>query len=421
MSSTLGPPGQGLSAEEKRRLLGQLLQRRAARATRFPLSFAQQRLWFLHQLDPASPLYNMFSVFRLRGPLDAAALERAFAEIVRGHEVLRTTFPAEAGEPVQVVSPAGSWRLEVEEQGAPGEGEREAGVQRRVQAEAVRPFDLAAGPLFRVLLLRCAPEEHVLFLGVHHIVADGWSMEVLFRELDAVYAAFLRGEPSPLAEPPIQYADYAVWQRERLRGPVLEELLEYWREELAGAPATLELPTDRPRPAAQSFRGATLPVSLDAGLTQELHGVARREGGTLFMALLAAFGVLLARYAGQEDVVVGTPIAGRTRPETERLIGLFINTLALRIDLSGDPDFPELVGQVRESVLGAQAHQELPFEKLVEELRVERSLSHGPVFQVLLSMEGLPRPFEIGGVRAVPFPAESGTSKFDLSLVLQEE
>ncbi|HLL47967.1 MAG TPA: amino acid adenylation domain-containing protein, partial [Longimicrobiaceae bacterium] len=421
MSGTVGEAGQAPPGEEKRRLLAQLLKRKAARATRFPLSFAQQRLWFLYQLDPASPLYNMPAAFRLHGPLDAGALERALAEIVRRHETLRTTFTSEAGEPVQVVSPPGAWRLEVEELGGLGEAEREAEVRRRVQAEAVRPFDLAAGPLFRALLLRCGAEEHVLLLCVHHVVGDGWSMEVLFRELDAVYSAFLRGEPSPLAEPPLQYADFAVWQRERLRGPALEQLLGYWMEQLAGAPATLELPADRPRPATQSFRGATLPVALDAGLTQKLHALARREGGTLFMTLLAAFGVLLARYAGQEDVVVGTPVAGRTRRETEGLVGLFINTLALRIDLSGDPEFTELLGRVREGVLGAHSHQELPFDRLVEELHVERSLSQSPVFQALLSMQGLPRPFEFGGVRATPIAAESGTSKFDLSLVLQEE
>ncbi|MEW5926224.1 MAG: amino acid adenylation domain-containing protein, partial [Gemmatimonadota bacterium] len=421
MSSTLESPGQGLSAEEKRRLLAQLLRQKAARATRFPLSFAQQRLWFLHQLDPASPLYNMFAPFRLLGPLDAAALERALGEIVRRHEVLRTTFAGEAGEPVQVVSAPGAWRLEVEALDGLGEEEREAAVRRRMQAEAVRPFDLAAGPLFRAQLLRLGAEEHVLLLCVHHVVADGWSMEVVFRELDALYSAFLRGGRSPLPEPPLQYADFAVWQRERLRGPALEQLLGWWREQLAGAPATLELPTDRPRPAAQGFRGATLPLALDAALAAKLNGVARAEGGTVFMALLAAFGVLLARYAGAEEVVVGSPIAGRTRRETEGLVGLFINTLALRVGLSGDPAFPELLGRVRETVLGAHAHQELPFDKLVEELRVERSLSQSPVFQVLLSMQGLPRPFEFGGVRALPVPADSGTAKFDLSLVLQEE
>ncbi|HEX8273804.1 MAG TPA: amino acid adenylation domain-containing protein, partial [Longimicrobiaceae bacterium] len=420
MSSTLEPAGQRLSAAEKRRLLAEILQQKATRATRFPLSFAQQRLWFLHQLDPASPLYNMLSAARLHGPLDAAALGRALAEIVRRHEALRTGFAADAGEPVQVIAPPGSWRLEVEDLCGLDELEREAEVRRRVQAEATRPFDLA-GPLFRARLLRAGPEEHVLLLCMHHIVSDGWSMEVLVRELDALYTAFARGEPSPLPELPLQYADYAVWQRERLRGPVLESHLAFWREQLAGAPATLELPTDRPRPAAQSFRGASLPVELDAGLTQALQGLARREGGTLFMMLLAAFQVLLARYAGTDDVVVGTPLAGRTRRETEGLIGFFVNTLPLRVDLSGDPAFTELVRRVRDGLLGAHAHQELPFDKLVEELRVERSLGHNPVFQVLLSPQGLARPFEFGGVRAVPFAAESGTSKFDLSLVLQED
>ncbi|HEX7243518.1 MAG TPA: condensation domain-containing protein, partial [Longimicrobiaceae bacterium] len=267
MSSTLEPTGRRLSAEEKRRLLAQLLQQKATRATRFPLSFAQQRLWFLHQLDPASPLYNMFSASRLHGPLDAAALGRALAEIVRRHEALRTGFAAEGGEPVQVIAPPGSWRLEAEDLGGPGAAEREAEVQRRVHAEATRPFDLA-GPLFRARLLRVGPEEHVLLLCVHHIVSDGWSMEVLVRELDALYTAFLRGEPSPLPGLPLQYADFAVWQRERLRGPGLEAHLAFWREQLAGAPAVLELPADRPRPAAQTFRGASLPVAFDAGLTR---------------------------------------------------------------------------------------------------------------------------------------------------------
>ncbi|HEX8272559.1 MAG TPA: amino acid adenylation domain-containing protein, partial [Longimicrobiaceae bacterium] len=414
----MSPP---TGADEKRLLLGRLLKQKAARATRFPLSFAQQRLWFLHQLEPASPLYNMFSPFRLLGPLDAAALGTALGEIVRRHEALRTVFAAEAGEPVQVVSPPGGWKLDVEELCGLDEAGREAGVRRRMQAEAVRPFDLAAGPLFRARLLRLGAEEHVLLLCVHHVVADGWSMEVIFRELDALYSASLRGERSPLPEPPLQYADFAVWQRERLRGPALEPLLRFWREQLAGAPAVLELPADRPRPAAQGFRGATLPVALDAALAGRLNAVARGEGGTLFMALLAAFGVLLARYAGAEEVVVGTPIAGRTRRETEGLVGLFVNTLALRIGLSGDPAFTELLGRVRETVLGAHAHQELPFDRLVEELQVERSLSHGPVFQALLSMQGLPRPFDFGGVRALPIPVDSGTAKFDLSLVLQEE
>ncbi|HEU0077431.1 MAG TPA: condensation domain-containing protein, partial [Longimicrobiaceae bacterium] len=408
-------------AEEKRRLLAQLLKQKAARATRFPLSFAQQRLWFLYQFDPASPLYNMPVAFRLHGPLDAGALERALAEIVRRHEVLRTTFSAEDGEPAQVVAPPGPWRLATDDLSALDGAERDAEVRRRAREDALRPFDLAAGPLFRGELLRLGPDEHVLLLCVHHVASDGWSMEVLARELAALYEAFAAGRPSPLPEPPIQYADFTLWQRERLGGPLLERQVEFWKERLAGAPAVLELPTDRPRPAAQSFRGAAATFALDAATTQKLHRLARGGEATLFMTLLAGFQLLLARYAGTEDVVVGTPIAGRTRRETEGLIGLFVNTLALRTDLSGDPTFLELVGRVREMLLEAHAHQELPCEKLVGELRVERSLSHAPVFQVLFSLQGLPRPFRLGGVRAAPLDPVFETAKFDLSLQLQEE
>ncbi len=415
MSSTTPEAGEAArSAEEKRRLLAQLLQQKAARPSHFPLSFAQQRLWFLNQFDPGTSLYNMPMAFRLRGPLDAAALERALGEIVRRHEVLRTTFSTVEGEPVQVVAPPGPWTLPVEEVD-------EAEVRRRLHAEAARPFDLEAGPLFRGTLLRCGPGEHVILLCMHHVVSDGLSMEVLCRELAALYDAFGRGERSPLPELPIQYADFAVWQRERLRGPVLERQLAYWKEKLAGAPAVLELPVDRPRPASQSFRGATVPFALEAGPTQKLHRLARREGATLFMVLLTAFKLFLSRYARQEDVVVGTPMAGRTRRETEGLIGLFMNTLALRTDLSGDPVFPELLRRVRETLLGAHDHQELPFEKLVGELSVERSLSHAPVFQAMLSTQGLPRAFDLGGVRAEPLIDDAGTSKFDFTLVLVEE
>ncbi|HEX2090982.1 MAG TPA: amino acid adenylation domain-containing protein, partial [Longimicrobiaceae bacterium] len=417
MSSTIREAGQAQSAEEKRRLLARLLQQKAARSSGFPLSFAQQRLWFLYQFDPGSPLYNMPAAFRLQGELDVGVLERAFSEVVRRHEVLRTTFLMEGGEPQQVVAPAGPWRLVVEDVGERDEAE----VDRRLREEANRPFDLQSGPLFRAMLLRLSARGHVLLVTLHHIVSDGWSMEILFRELASLYEAFLRGQPSPLPELPIQYADFALWQRERLRGAVLERQLTYWKEHLAGAPAVLELPMDRPRPAVQSFRGALVPVRLEAEVTQGLQRVARREGATLFMVLLAAYKVLLSRYARQEDVVVGSPIAGRTRREVEGLIGLFINTLALRTDLGGEPGFGEVVGRVREGLLGAHAHQELPFERLVGELQVERSLSHTPVFQVLFSLQNLARPFEFGGVRAVPLDPATGTAKFDLSLVLQEE
>ncbi len=418
MSNTIG---EASSAEEKRRRLEQLLKQKATRATRFPLSFAQHRLWFLYQFDPASPLYNLPVALRLSGPLRVEALERTLEEVVRRHEILRTTFQAVAGEPVQVIAPPGPWRLEAEDLSGLGGAEREAEVRRRVRADVLRPFDLAAGPPLRAALLRCGPEEHVLLLCVHHIVSDGWSMQVLFREMGALYGAYLRGEPSPLPELPIQYADFTLWQRERLRGPLLERQLEYWKEQLRDAPAVLELPTDRPRPAAQSFRGSMVPFALEAATTQRLQALARREGATLFMLLLAASQLLLSRYAGTEDVVVGTPVAGRTRQETEALIGLFINTLALRADLSGDPAFTGLLARVKEGLLEAQAHQELPFEKLVGELHAERSLSHAPVFQVLVSMEGIPRAFDLGGVPAVPIPGETETAKFDLWLVLQEE
>jgi amino acid adenylation domain-containing protein len=421
MSSTTPEAGQTVSAEAKRRLLAQLLQKKATRATRFPLSFAQQRLWFLYQFDPASAVYNMSSVFRLEGALDADVLERALVEIVRRHEALRTVFAVEDGEPLQVIRPADGWAMQREDLSALPEAERRPALDAAVEAEMHRAFDLEQGPLFRTSLFRLGAEEHVLLVCVHHIVSDGWSMEVLFRELGALYEAFAAGRSSPLPEMAVHYADFTLWQRDRLRGETLDRQMEYWLERLAGAPSVLELPTDRPRPAAQSYRGAVVPFSLDAEATRALHRVARGEGATLFMTLLAAFQVLLARYSGQEDVVVGTPIAGRTRRETEGVVGLFINTLALRVDLSGDPSFAELLRRVREELLGAHAHQELPFEKLVGELRVERSLSHSPVFQVLLSMQGLPRPFSLGGVRATPMLEATGAAKFDLSLWLQED
>ncbi|HLL48050.1 MAG TPA: condensation domain-containing protein, partial [Longimicrobiaceae bacterium] len=336
-----------------------------------PLSFAQQRLWFLYRLEGGGAAYHLPAAFRLAGALDADALERALGEVVRRHESLRTVVAERAGEPEQVVAPAAELRLAVEGLGGLPAAEREAAARRRVREESERPFDLERGPLFRALLLRLGAEEHVLVLCVHHVVSDGWSMGVLFGELSALYGAFARGEPSPLAELPIQYADYAVWQREHLSGEVLERQLAYWTRRLAGAPSLLELPTDRPRPAAQSFRGARLRFELPAGLVDALGELARREDATLYMVLAAAFQLLLSRWSGQEDLVVGTPVAGRTHPETEGLIGLFANTLALRGDLSGEPTFRELLGRVRESALGAFAHQDLPFEKLLEELDVE--------------------------------------------------
>jgi amino acid adenylation domain-containing protein len=384
-----------------------------------PLSFAQERLWFLDRLEPGSTTYNLPAAWRLGGALDEAALERALGEVVRRHEALRTTFTVVDGSPVQVVAPFDGFALPVEELSGLGEPDREAAVGRRTREEAARPFDLATGPLFRAALLRLGAEEHVLLLSMHHVVSDGWSTGVLFRELSALYEAYLAGRESPLPELAVQYADYAVWQREQLAGEVLDRQLAYWRERLAGAPALLELPTDHPRPAVQTYRGATVPVALSPELLERLQAQGRREGATLYMTLLGAFQLLLSKYGGSDDVVVGGPIAGRTRKEIEELIGFFVNTVVLRTDLSGDPSFRETLRRVREVTLGAYAHQEVPFEKLVAELQPERSLSHSPLFQVMFALQnagggggGLP------GLEVRAVGAELEIARFDLTLEL---
>ncbi|HEU0052909.1 MAG TPA: condensation domain-containing protein, partial [Longimicrobium sp.] len=329
-----------------------------------PLSFAQERLWFLDRLEPGSAAYNLPTAWRLGGALDAAVLERALGEIVRRHEALRTTFAEVDGSPVQVVAPFDGFALPVEELSALGEADREAAVRHRAREEAARPFDLSAGPLFRAALLRLTADDHVLLLSMHHVVSDGWSTGVLFRELSALYEAYRAGRESPLAELPVQYADYAVWQREQLEGEVLERQLSYWRERLSGAPELLELPTDHPRPPVQSYRGASVPVELSPELLERLQALGRREGATLYMTLLSAFQVLLSKYSGSDDVVVGSPIAGRTRKEIEELIGFFVNSMVLRTDLSGDPSFREVLRRAREVTLGAYENQEVPFERL---------------------------------------------------------
>ena len=389
----------------------------AGRGGALPLSFAQERLWFLDRLRPESASYNVPAALRLRGALHAPALERALGEIVRRHEALRTVFPERDGAPVQVIVPFRGFGLPVEDLSSHGEAEREAEVRRRASEDATQPFDLAAGPLFRLKLLRLGEEEHVLLVCMHHVVCDEWSLGVLFRELSALYAAYRGGEPSPLAELPVQYADYAVWQREQLRGEALERQLSYWKEHLAGAPALLDLPLDHPRPTVRTHRGAQERVELPRGLPERLTALGRGEGATLFMTLLGAFQVLLGRYGGSGDVVVGSPVAGRTRREVEELIGFFLNTLALRVDLSGAPTFREVLRRVREVTLGAYEHQEVPFERLVEELQPERSLGHAPLFQVMFVLEGAdPVGGGLPGVEVQGLDAESGTSKFDLTL-----
>jgi amino acid adenylation domain-containing protein len=386
-----------------------------------PLSFSQRRLWFLDQMEPGSALYNLPNAVRLRGALDLPALERALGEIVRRHEALRTTFAQADGSPVQVIAPFGGFTLPVQDLSALGEAEREAAARRLVGDDAERPFDLAAGPLFRAELLRLGAEEHVLLVSMHHIVSDGWSQGLLLREMSALYAAFREGRPSPLPELPVQYADYAAWQHEQMAGGVLNRQLAYWRERLAGAPELLELPADHPRPAVQTYRGATVPVDFSPELLERLQALGRGEGATLYMTLLGALQVLLSKYSGSDDVVVGSSIAGRTRKEVEELIGFFVNTLVLRTDLSGDPSFRELLRRVREVTLGAYANQEVPFEKLVAELQPERSLSHSPLFQVLFELHkggGGGQGGALQGLSMQAAGAELASAQFDLSLEL---
>jgi amino acid adenylation domain-containing protein len=387
-----------------------------------PLSFAQARLWFIDQLRPGSAAYNVPLALRLRGALDVAVLERALTEIVRRHEALRTTFAAAGdGEAVQVIHPPAPAAIAVEDLRGLSAAEREARARQIAADEAGRPFDLAAGPLLRASLLRLDDEEHALLFTLHHIVSDGWSMGVLAREVSELYGAFARGLPSPLPGLPVQYADFAVWQRAWLSGDVLDAQLGWWRERLAGAPPLLEIPTDRPRAAATGDRGASVAFSLPDETTRALRALSRREGATLFMTLLAGWQLLLSRYSGQDDVSVGTPIAGRTRLETEGLIGFFVNTLVLRADLSGSPTFGELLGRVREATLGAYQHQDVPFEKLVEELAPERSLSHTPFFQVMFVLQNNAREaLRLGDVEAEGLGAGGETAKFDLTLALGE-
>ncbi|MFL5383052.1 MAG: amino acid adenylation domain-containing protein [Longimicrobiaceae bacterium] len=393
-----------------------------------PLSFAQERLWFLQQLDPASSLYNMPTPMRFRGALDEAALRRALDEIVRRHESLRTVFVLEGAQPVQRILPAAAVPLPVHRlEHLPG-AERMGAARRMVNEETVTPFDLERGPVFRALLLRLGEDDHLLMVNFHHVASDGWSVNVFGRELLALYGAYRAGRPSPLPELPVQYADFAAWQRAWLTEERVREQVGYWTRQLAGAPPALELPTDRPRPAVQRHRGANLTFLLPPDLHAQVRALAARSGATVAMTLLAAFQLVLGRLAGQDDVVVGTPIAGRTRPETEPMIGLFLNTLAIRTRLAGEESFAELLRQVRETMLGAYAHQDVPFERLLEELSPERTLSRTPVFQVLFNMLNLEGSYagsaeevEVAGLTPVPFEGELDTgSKFDLTLYVQE-
>jgi amino acid adenylation domain-containing protein len=385
-----------------------------------PASFAQQRLWFLHQMDLSDASYNVPHAIRLKGSLDVAALRRTLAEIVQRHEVVRTRFANVEGLLQQVIS-SDAIPLSVIDLSNLTRAERESKADQLVAAEATKPFDLEQGPVMRTTLLRLEEQEHILLLTFHHVVSDAWSAEILFHELGKLYEAFSSGRPSPLPPLPIQYADFAEWQREYLQGAVLEEQLAYWKRQLAGVNHVLALATDHPRPPIQTFRGKYRSLALPRALSEQLARLSRSEGVTTFMMMLAAFDVLLARYTGQEDVVVGSPILGRNREEIERLIGCFVNTLVLRADLSGNPSFSELLRRVREVALEAYAHQELPFEKLVEELEPERSLSHSPLFQVMFALHHASRAeLSLRGLTLEQMPTDTSTSKFDLSLSIGE-
>ena len=395
---------------------------RRPQAAPVPLSFAQERLWFIQQLDPTSCVYHIQLRRRIRGPLNVRALEQAFEELVRRHESLRTRIAVRDGRPVQIISAPQPVKLSLVDLTHLPEDERGAHARKVVLEQTNRPFDLAQGSPVRVGLVRLGAEDHVLAVTMHHIISDGWSSGILLRECTTLYEAFDQGRPCPLPELPIQYADYAQWQREWLQGPVLESQLVYWRQQLAGALPVLELPADHARPTLPSHEGAVHTFALGTELTEGLKTLSQREGVTLFMTLLAAFDTLLLRHTGQEDLLVGSPIAGRSRVETEGIFGLFVNTLVLRANLSGNPTFRELLQRVREVALGAYAHQDLPFEKLVEELRPERRLGHNPLFQVMFVFQNVPvGELTLAGLTLEPFRIDRELSMFDLSLVMVEQ
>ncbi|NEQ96450.1 MAG: AMP-binding protein, partial [Cyanothece sp. SIO2G6] len=384
-----------------------------------PLSFAQQRLWFLEQLQPGTATYNIPSAVRLRGALDLESLTASFNDLLRRHESLRTSIQLVDGQPTQAIAPPD---LTITIPVIPA---TEADIRERAIAEAQTPFDIAQAPLLRVTLLQLDDQDHVMLFTMHHLVSDGWSMEVLVRELVALYRASQLGQPASLPNLPVQYADVAVWQRQWLQGDVLEQQLDYWKQQLGGVDGqelpVLQLPTDRGRSRIQGFRAGVETFELGRELSDRLKSLATAAGATLFMTLLAAFNILLHRYTGQSDIVVGSPIANRHRKEFEGLIGFFVNTLVLRTDLSGNPSFQDVLAQVRQTTWDAYDHQDLPFEKLVEALHPERDLSYNPLFQVKFRLEQPPaEKFEVPGLTLEILKQASATAKLDLSVDLYD-
>nr|MDZ8289085.1 amino acid adenylation domain-containing protein [Nostoc sp. ChiSLP01] len=391
-----------------------------AKNAQLPLSYAQQRLWFLDQFEPNSAFYNIPLALRLVGTLHQVALEQSLYEIITRHEALRTNFVIVDGQSTQIIQTQTNWTLSIIDWQHLPLGEQESTLQQLVQQHAIQPFDLASEPLIRATLIVLSETEHVLSVCMHHIVSDGWSIGVFIQELAALYNAYSQGQTSPLTPLPIQYADFAIWQRQWLQGDILQSQLNYWQQQLKDAPALLSLPTDRPRPAVQTFAGAHQEFAISVELTGKLTKLSQEQGVTLFMTLLAAYDTLLYRYTGQSDILVGSPIANRNRSEIEELIGFFVNTLVMRTSLAGNPSFSELLGRVRDMAMDAYAHQDLPFEMLVEALQPERNLSHTPLFQVMFVLQNAPMSgVELAGLTISSLSAQSTTAKFDLSLLMQ--
>ncbi|HET7206343.1 MAG TPA: amino acid adenylation domain-containing protein [Terriglobales bacterium] len=387
----------------------------------FPMSFAQQRLWFLDQLEPGNVAYNTPFVLSLEGELDYQALTKSLTEILRRHEVLRSTFCLRDGAPAQLIHPPKPMEIPVVDLEGIPDAERRVKVEQLAREEAHQPFDLQRGPIVRSRLLRITQDEHILLLTTHHIVFDGWSRSILFHELGSLYRDYCNGVAGSLPEPVIQYTDFAVWQNEQLSGTLLHNQLSYWKKQLAGAPTVLELPSDRPRPLASTFKGAALQSHISRELMEQVRLIGQQENATLFMTLLAVYELLLSRYSDQDDILVGCPVAGRNRTELEGLIGCFASTLVLRGNLAGSPTFRELLRRIRETALGAYTHQDLPFEKLVEEIQPERSLGHNPLFQVLFSLRNLPATTaSLPGLKLKLLPNELTTAKLDLALFAVE-
>ncbi|MEH2023712.1 non-ribosomal peptide synthetase [Nostoc sp.] len=413
---------QDISPEKKREFLAKMLQEKVRQVDIFPMSFGQQRLWFLDQLQPGNFANHIWAALRLTGFLNQAAFLQTLDEIVRRHEVLRTTFATMEGKPVQVIIPTLSLTLPTINLEDLSEIEQETEVKKLVIQEIQQPFNLTKAPLLRATLLRLNQREHILIFTMHHVISDGWSMGVLIKEIAALYEAFSTGRLSPLSQLPIQYVDFAAWQQRSLQGDLLQSQISYWKNQLKDAPKLLELPTDYPRPAVSSFRGATYSFELSDDLSVALNKLSQQYGSTLFMTLLAAFQTLLWRYTGSEDIVVGSPVANRNRTELEGLIGFFVNTIVLRTNLAGNPTFEELLTRVRKVALAGYAHQDLPFDQLVEELQSQRNLSHTPLFQVMFVLQNSPMPaLELPGLTLSVLDVDNGTAKFDLTLEITEK